>query len=883
MRAVHAVACSVAIAALASNAIAFTQPQCGAIHRVLIQAYATAVDEEQQQQQPKSSTGTPATTMREKVANSGIASAAAMATAAVNAAVAMKSLEAPDVGKTYVAIDKSTQELDEDGLPMVYDKDLIERYWSTQKGQLNQRWTLFVSKAVPFLTKLTTLFIRDGKIEDSEIPALSRQARLAMEDLGPTFIKLGQMVSTRPDVLPTATLDELSQLQDSVLPFDTNVAVEQIERELDGPLGQFFTSISEEPVAAASLAQVYLATLNDGSDTKVAVKVQRPSVLETVSKDLYVLRRAAEVVQGLVNRFAPQQKTNYVALLNEWAIGFYTELDFNNEAKNQIRLRNLLREKGVRGVVVPDVYEEYCTRRILVSQWVDGKKLSQAPVDEIARVTPIAQEAFLTQLFEGYFHADPHPGNLLLLDEVTPEGHELALIDCGLMANIDASDRDNMISTVIHLANKDYASLVDDFIQLNILPADCNRAAIIPLMDKALSPYVKGGGAKKYEEELKRLYGMEDGSTQATIGGFQAMTQDALTVLNDIPFSIPPYLAILGRAIVTLEGIALTGRPDYGIVMESYPFIARKLMREDRPEIQSALQEVLYTSGGGSAKQGLKLSRLLALLNNAAGQVATKEGAAFVDLDAVPEDGISFKDGLKFLLSDSAESLRAVLEPEVDGIVDILTRQIVRQGVSEAIIAITPPKPPTLPFVGDFLPNPPNAETIPLPILLPGARDGERPSIAVLTVRELCDVVAPKLSQDEELFALSLSDAAREFFGDDVGEFVRGENVLSLRTAEIVLAGLRSGVIGNIDLFSSDVRARVIEVAGGALSSVRSSQQQQRQSNNSPSVEYQEQLQDAIGSLDDDERKQFDTIVDEITDRALQKVAKRLELVNRVL
>ena len=132
------------------------------------------------------------------------------------------------------------------------------------------------------------LFIRDGKIVDAEIPALSKRARLDLQDLGPTFIKAGQMMSVRPDVLPTATLEELSKLQDSVEPFDTQIAVEQIEKELGGPLGKFFTSISEKPVAAASLAQVYLATLNDGNNTKVAVKVQRPSVLATVSKGSYL-------------------------------------------------------------------------------------------------------------------------------------------------------------------------------------------------------------------------------------------------------------------------------------------------------------------------------------------------------------------------------------------------------------------------------------------------------------------------------------------------------------------------------------------------------------------------------------------------------------------
>jgi ABC1 atypical kinase-like domain len=345
----------------------------------------------------------------DRITNSGVASAAAVAAAAVNAAVAMKALEAPDAlgGKSYVALDSRTRtEIDEEGLPLAYDKDLIQAYWSRERGALNQRWSYFLGKAVPFLTKLTTLFIRDGKITDQEIPALSRQARIDLQDLGPTFIKAGQMMSVRPDVLPPPALDELAKLQDAVVPFDTEVAVQQIERELGGPLGQFFTSISEKPVAAASLAQVYLATLNDGKDTKVAVKVQRPSVLGTVSKDLYVLRRAAEVFQGLVERFAPQQRTNYVALLNEWAIGFYTELDFKNEASNQQRLRDMLIEKGVRGGTVPIVYHDLCTRRILVSEWMDGKKLSEADPSEIKRVTPAAQEAFLTQLFEvGFFHA----------------------------------------------------------------------------------------------------------------------------------------------------------------------------------------------------------------------------------------------------------------------------------------------------------------------------------------------------------------------------------------------------------------------------------------------------------------------------------------------
>jgi len=803
--------------------------------------------------------------LTDRISSSGAVSAAAVATAAVNAAVSMKSLTASSTDKSYIALDTSVKAIDGEGLPLVYDKDLIEQYWKRERGALNQRWSYFVGKAVPFFTRLVTLFISEGEINERHIPSLSRQARLDLQDLGPTFIKAGQMMSVRPDVLPQATLDELTKLQDGVVPFDTEIAVKQIEDELGGPLGQFFTSISEEPVAAASLAQVYLATLNDGKDTKVAIKVQRPSVLATVSKDLYVLRRAAEVFQGLVERFAPQQKTNYVALLNEWSIGFYTELDFANEGRNQERLRTGLIEAGIKGITVPKVYDEMCTRRVLVSEWMDGVKLSECEKDEIAEITAIAQEAFLTQLFGmGFFHADPHPGNILKLNEPTPEGYTVALIDCGLMANVDKADQDHMISAVIHLANKDYASLVDDFIRLKILPTDCDRAAIIPLMDKALSPYVKGGGAKKYEEELKRMYGMED-SVSSQVGGFQAMTQDALTVLNDIPFSIPPYFAILGRAIVTLEGIALTGNEDYGIIMETYPFIARKLLSENRPEIQQALQEVLF-SVGDSSNPGLKLNRLLALLNNASGAVGTKEGAAFVDLDAVPEDGLSLGDGLKLLLSDNAESVRKLLEEEVENIAWVFFRQIIRKGMTEASVALTPPRLPSLPFIGDLI-SPPKLQLddIPLPFLLPGEEVTSTPSVSLMTANQFTDLIAPKLTRDEEIYAISISDAAEEFLGPNVANFLRGDGLISTQSASLVLAAASTGLLGNKDLLGTQNAQNVIQTVSNLLKRLDSKA--------GGSVE--EVLAEVTAKLSDDEKERLDEIVTELTQRTLSKVRAR--------
>ena len=442
------------------------------------------------------------------------------------------------------------------------------------------------------------------------------------------------------------------------------------------------------------------------------------------------------------------------------------------------------------------------------------------------------------------------------------------------MAEVDPVDRDNMISAVIHLANKDYASLVDDFIKLDILPEDSDRAAIIPLMDKALTPYVKGGGAKKYEEELMKLYGMEDGSVQSKVGGFQAMTQDALTVLNDVPFSIPPYFAILGRAIVTLEGVALTGDPDYGIIMESYPFIARKLMSEDRPEIQKALQEVLY-SGNSSESGSIKFNRLIALLNNAAGSVSTQDGAAFVDLDAIPEDGLSFSSGLKFLLSDKAESLRNLLQSEVETVVDVLTRQVVRQGLSEAIIALSPPRLPSIPFLGDIFPATPKFDELPLPILLPPINENPA-SVGMLTLNQFSDLVAPKLSQEEEIYALSLSDAVGEVFGEEVAEFVRGESVLSAKSAQLLLSAVRSGILADTNLLSGDTAKNAIENIGSLLSSISSE-------GTGSSTRFEEKLKDAISELDDSERKRLDYITEEIVQQSISSATDRLSGVPRVL
>eukprot|EP00596_Hydrurales_sp_CCMP1899_P003506 CAMPEP_0119051186 /NCGR_PEP_ID=MMETSP1177-20130426/72890_1 /TAXON_ID=2985 /ORGANISM="Ochromonas sp, Strain CCMP1899" /LENGTH=858 /DNA_ID=CAMNT_0007030309 /DNA_START=118 /DNA_END=2694 /DNA_ORIENTATION=- len=809
----------------------------------------------------------------EQLSAAGIASAAVAAATVVNSAVGMRPLSAPDSDKTYVYRDGAALnragKVDEFGLPLVYDKDLIQAYWGTQGSALTSRWTEFLGYAVPFLTRVITIVVAGGSGDLKKNGAsLAKDARIIFEKLGPTYIKMGQMMSVRPDVLPPEALNELKILQDSVKPFETTIAIEQIEKELGGVLGSFFTEISEEPVAAASLAQVYKARLLNGE--VVAVKIQRPNVLQTVSKDLYVLRRAAEVYQGLIERFAPQQRTNYVALLNEWAVGFYTELDFLNEAANQQRLCDLMIEQKVTGIYIPKVYNDLCTRRLMVSEWIDGCKLSECSPQEIKQVIPDAQEAFLTQLLQvGFFHSDPHPGNILYMNELRGEA-KLALIDFGLVASIQQKDMDTMISAIIHLANKDYPSLVDDFISLEILPKDCDRVKVVPLMDKALTPYVKGGGATAYETELRKTYGL-DGSVSGTAGGFSAMTQDALTVLNDIPFSIPPYFALLARAIVTLEGVALSGDPSYGIILESYPFVARKLLSEDRPEIQRALQQVLYAKGA----DGLQTTRLSVLLNSALGVVARQSGGAFVDFDSIPEGAVDLTTSVKFLLSPKAGSLRDVLIDEAVNAGDILLRQALRKSFSQITTRL-----PVPPFFGRFLPRP---ENIRAPFLIPSKNGGLNPIFSTAT--EMLDYVAPKLNRDEEFFAISLSDAATQTLGHDMSVIVKGDAIADpVATLRVLLTLGSSQSISQItNPIVSDVSKQLLNILPKRSTTPVSTDMSINhvaalQTDGKYDAENgMNNMTDGLSTLSSEENILLRQVLSTVTDRILGKVTDRLQ------
>ena len=245
---------------------------------------------------------------------------------------------------------------------------------------------------------------------------------------------------------------------------------------------------------------------------------------------------------------------------------------------------------------MPDVYMDYCRRRVLVSEWIDGVNLSDAPSDEVAKMVNLSQECYLRQLLEvGYFHNDPHPGNLLLMDDRSKGS--ICIIDFGLMVEIPEKYRLQMISAIIHLSNKNFDDLAVDFIKLGFLPEDVDKSRVVPVIDKLLSPYItRGGGANKFKS-------VEEYS-------FSKVTREVLKARLELPFSIPPYIAQLARAIAILEGIALKVDPEYKLVMEAYPFVTRNLFKDQRDGAQQLLRETLYDEKGR-----IKPQRLSVLIN----------------------------------------------------------------------------------------------------------------------------------------------------------------------------------------------------------------------------------------------------------------------------
>ena len=337
-------------------------------------------------------------------------------------------------------------------IPREYNREAISSYWK-------QRPITVVSRVGSIGYELLPIFFNyivdfklfpdkggEGGKTSLEVKYHSHALALrqALTRLGPAFIKFGQQLSIRPDILPATVLKELQKLCDAVDPIPDSIAMSAIEQELGKNALESHVQVQTmELVAAASLGQVYKATLTDG-DT-VAIKVQRPDMIQHVSLDLFLLNQYGLFLDTIFEVLT-EQVPFHVNFIDCFAKGSFEELDYEKEAANQNYFRKEFEKRNF-NVHIPKVYQDLTTRRVLTTQWVDGVKLADADKETIQKLIPVGVELFLTQLLDiGAFHSDPHPGNLYVTNSGT-----LCLLDFGLCAEIDPESRKAMTKAIVHL------------------------------------------------------------------------------------------------------------------------------------------------------------------------------------------------------------------------------------------------------------------------------------------------------------------------------------------------------------------------------------------------------------------------------------------------
>lgn len=478
--------------------------------------------------------------------------------------------------------------------------------------------------------------VLDAKLhrEDEVVDRRSRELLELVSDLGPTFIKIGQALSTRTDLLPAKYAKGLTGLQDAVPPFSAELGRQVVESELNINIDDVFSELSLQPVASASIGQVYRGRLRSTGE-EVAVKVQRPAVLSNVALDLHMLRSLAPMYQK-----SKEINTDLEGLVDAWGEGFVNELDYRAEARYTTEFSKAMKERGLGSVFAPEVVEELSSIHVLTTKWVDGQRLADSDADDVPRLCGVALNAYLTMLLDtGTLHCDPHPGNLLR----TPDGR-LCILDFGMVINVPEDLQLSLLEFIADLNAKNYEDVPDDLVKLQFVPAqkidELRESGLTVAIANMLSLAAEGGGPKgamkrmveqnkeKFADALKdfddldskeatevrqRLF-REDWKRQMaedalSRGGSQASSSTSTTVdvvskieemqeQNADVFAIPDYFVYMSRAFSTLEGIGLSSDPNYSILQSCYPYLCKRLLTDDSPRARGALKMLIYGRDG---------------------------------------------------------------------------------------------------------------------------------------------------------------------------------------------------------------------------------------------------------------------------------------------
>ena len=473
----------------------------------------------------------------------------------------------------------------------------------------------------------------------------AQQLRELLTRLGPSFIKAGQVLANRPDIVRSDYMAELCALQDDVPAFPNSEAFAIMERELGRPPREVFSAISEEPVAAASLGQVYRATLRSSGE-EVAVKVQRPGVAPNILRDLVLFRWLG----GFLNAYTIRNLgCNAQLIVDEFGEKLLEELDYVQEARNIVDFRANF--EGDPYVKIPWVNQELSGPQMLVMEWIDGVRCtdlegirsSGIDVEEFMRVGVVAA---LRQLLEfGLFHGDPHPGNLFAMRD-----GRIAYVDFGNVAQISQRNKQILVDAVIHAVNEDYEEMAGDFTRLGFLSAEADTEPV----------------KETFVPALETIWKDSMGQSMADFN-FRTVTSKFNKLVYKFPIRIPERYALVIRSLLTQEGICMTLSPDFHFLEVAYPYVARRLLTDEDPQLRQRLTQVLFKD---DRFQWQRLQNLLNLAKGGEGldlSDTVKDGAVLIALDDDLREQVlnALTEGNRIHLEEVQEVLQA-LEGRID-------------------------------------------------------------------------------------------------------------------------------------------------------------------------------------------------------------------------
>ncbi len=379
--------------------------------------------------------------------------------------------------------------------------------------------------------------------------------RCALEDLGPGFVKFGQIMSLRPDLLPIALVEELSTLQDDVAPVEFELIKEAVEKNTMNPLERTFSVFDPEPLAAASISQVHRGVLSRDGNI-VAVKVQRPNIKSNIKKDLDILAAVADQLHERVEYLKSYNLPNLVRITRQ---NLLRELDFKREARNMRIALSFLNDQSE--IFIPSVYEEYCTEHLLVMDYIEGTKLKDIKPETLSDPESTAGQGLHTAikqiLDDGFFHADPHPGNMIITGD-----ERICLVDWGLTGRLSETDRNQLIDLMKAVVDRDSEAMVHALLKVCKIEGTVDQRSLDRDLLDVLDSY--------YSVPIKEM----------NIG---RLLMAIIELLRKYRLSFPPDLVIMIKALVTAEGTARLIYPDLDILSEAKGYVTRLASERFKP------------------------------------------------------------------------------------------------------------------------------------------------------------------------------------------------------------------------------------------------------------------------------------------------------------